>query len=102
MDERRRSTDIFPSWRRFPMNGPVNKSKDASESSALTTVDLSDEPASPDTATELTVCVPAVHLTLYCRVDDPGLHVGSLQEHQRHGSWGQRRRGRNRNARSGN
>jgi hypothetical protein len=38
------------------MNGSVGESKDTSESSALMTVALSDEPASPDAATELTAC----------------------------------------------
>jgi hypothetical protein len=38
------------------MNGPVGKPKDTFESSALTTTALSDEPASPNATTELTVC----------------------------------------------
>jgi hypothetical protein len=38
------------------MNDPVSKSKDISESSALTIVALSEEPASSDADTKLTVC----------------------------------------------
>jgi hypothetical protein len=38
------------------MNDPVGKSKDISEYSALTIVALSEEPASPDADTDLTVC----------------------------------------------
>jgi hypothetical protein len=38
------------------MNGPDGKSKGTSESSDLTTVALSNKPASPDVATKLTIC----------------------------------------------